>query len=313
MSEGLAELRDRIAKLERERDDAQGVAARLAQSLAITESQRDAAVADSAALLMELTNVATFSVRLPKALGDALLTLINQPHPGAVLLERLAALTTALSAIHGEAEGHDSDPTRSYTDSLDACKHIASEALEGKFSHPASAAMLEELSRLRGVEAQAQVDAKFIYEALGWAGEWPRSLPAPSRAVVELLNLITGLRHEVAHLKSAAPEALHDAIDWCRAAMRTATDSVPRLDDHAGLMNMFDSVATAAISATTLSERVKRLEEALTPISGAVRHMRAYALNKPFRLQISAELDGRAYVAEATDQEVLAIIAAVPS
>lgn len=55
------------------------------------------------------------------------------------------------------------------------------------------AALLEELGRLRGVEAQAQVDAKFIHEALGWTGEWPRSLPAPSRAVVVLLERVTRL------------------------------------------------------------------------------------------------------------------------
>lgn len=53
--------------------------------------------------------------------------------------------------------------------------------------HP-GAALLEELAMLRGVRAQAQVDAKFIHEALGWAGEWPSSLPAPSRAVVALLE-----------------------------------------------------------------------------------------------------------------------------
>lgn len=64
--------------------------------------------------------------------------------------------------------------------------------------HP-GAALLEELDALRGVRAQAQVDAKFIHEALGWAGEWPRSLPAPSRAVVALLEQH---RKEVAALKA---------------------------------------------------------------------------------------------------------------
>lgn len=53
--------------------------------------------------------------------------------------------------------------------------------------HP-GAALLEQLATLRGVQAQAQVDAKFIHEALGWAGEWPTSLPAPSRVVVALLE-----------------------------------------------------------------------------------------------------------------------------
>src|SRR5512143_64455 len=45
--------------------------------------------------------------------------------------------------------------------------------------HP-GASLLEEVATLRGVQAQEQVDAMFIHEALGWAGEWPSSLPAPS-------------------------------------------------------------------------------------------------------------------------------------
>lgn len=52
---------------------------------------------------------------------------------------------------------------------------------------------LANVSRLRGVEAQAQVDAKFIHDALGWAGEWPRSLPIPSRAVVSMLERVKRL------------------------------------------------------------------------------------------------------------------------
>lgn len=56
-----------------------------------------------------------------------------------------------------------------------------------KAPHP-GVVLLEELATLRGIRAQAQADAKFVHEALGWAGEWPISLPAPSRAVVTLLE-----------------------------------------------------------------------------------------------------------------------------
>lgn len=80
------------------------------------------------------------------------------------LLERMRAMETALTAIHDEGERYASDPEQSKADTVERCKAIASEALAGRYSHPAGPAVVERLKRLE--------------EALANLGEdgWPKDV-----------------------------------------------------------------------------------------------------------------------------------------
>jgi tetrahydromethanopterin S-methyltransferase subunit B len=249
-------------------------------------AERDAVLADNAEMLRHLWFLVD---HIPHAHWNPTPTraLLEEPHPGAALRERMKRLeedlregdderrrianagSALVKGFHGR--GDKITELEQYVSDLEkSLENARKERDEAVAANIVRFSVLGE--RLRAVETArdaALADNAALLDALrdaivslGWAGS---------------------------HFSDGTAERVHWESDFSRALRN-------RDEPHPG---------------AALLERLKRLEEALKPLSGAVRDMHAYAMNKPFRLQIAAELDGRAYVAEATAHEVLAIIAAI--
>jgi predicted nucleic acid-binding Zn-ribbon protein len=155
LEQHISDLEKSLENARKERDEAAAELRRTdnetMQIVTRVTDECEAVLADNAALTVELRSLFAvlwgpdFERRPAEAAAQRVLAKF---HPGDALLKRMKRLEEALSAIHGEVERHSSEQERSTMDTVAEIERIASEALAGRFSHPAGPAVIEQLRRL---------------------------------------------------------------------------------------------------------------------------------------------------------------------
>lgn len=166
LEQHVSDLEKSLENARKERDAVRDVATTrislLEDVLAVMTKERDAALADNAALV--------------EALGDISTRCETRDLRGtAPSQQTLDAQRTVIEGVWQAARDTAAQP------------------------HP-GAALLEEVAKLRAADLQYKADLHEIHKVLMWAGEWPLVMPQPSRALRALLAHLSAAEKTLSEL-----------------------------------------------------------------------------------------------------------------